>query len=51
MRGLAQRVRRVSNAEIDAEVAAFQQRTLEAQRRLFWQSTLLVPLTLFAILV
>jgi two-component system sensor histidine kinase GlrK len=50
LRGLAQRVRRESNAEIDAEVAAIQKRTLDAQRRLFWQSTLLLPLTLIAIL-
>ena len=48
---LAERVRQLSNAEIDAQVASIQQRTLEAQRHLFWQSTLLLPLTVIAILV
>jgi two-component system, NtrC family, sensor histidine kinase GlrK len=48
---LANEVSELSEAQIDAQVAGIQHRTLEAQRRLFWQSTLLLPLTLFAILV
>ncbi len=47
---LAERVAQQSEAEIDAEVAGIQRRTLEAQRRLFLQSTLLLPLSLIAIL-
>jgi two-component system sensor histidine kinase GlrK len=47
---LAERVRQLSNTEIDVQVASIQQRTLEAQRHLFWQSTLLLPLTIVAIL-
>jgi two-component system, NtrC family, sensor histidine kinase GlrK len=49
--GLADRTAQASNAEIDAQVAALQARTLREQRRLFWQATLLLPLTLLAILV
>jgi two-component system, NtrC family, sensor histidine kinase GlrK len=45
--GIAQQ----SEAEIDAQVTGIQRRTLAAQRLLFWQSTLLLPLTLVAILV
>ena len=48
---MANRIARQSEAEIDAQVAGIQRRTLAAQRRLFWQSTLLLPLTLIAILV
>jgi len=48
---LADRVRQSSEAEIDSEVAAIRQRTITAQQRLFWQSALLVPLTLIAFLV
>src|SRR6185437_14336113 len=33
------------------QVAGIQRRTLQAQRRLFWQSTLLLPLTLVTILL
>lgn len=50
LRGLADRIAQESEAEIDAQVAGIQHRTLVAQRRLFWQSTLLLPLTLIAIL-
>ncbi len=48
---LADRIAQQSEAEIDAQVAGIQRRTLAAQRQLFWQSTLLLPLTLIAILV
>lgn len=48
---LADRIAQESEAEIDAQVAGIQRRTLAAQHRLFWQSTLLLPLTLIAILV
>jgi two-component system, NtrC family, sensor histidine kinase GlrK len=48
---LANRVIELSEAQIDAQVAGIRHRTLVAQRRLFWQSTLLLPLTLIAILV
>ncbi|MBV8805708.1 MAG: HAMP domain-containing histidine kinase [Sinobacteraceae bacterium] len=48
---LADKVAEQSNAEIDAEVAALQNQTLQARRRLLWQAALLVPLTIIAILV
>ncbi len=48
---LADRIAQQSEAEIDAQVAGIQRRTLVAQRNLFWESTLLLPLTLIAILV
>jgi len=48
---LANRIAQQSEAEIDAQVAGIQNRTLAAQRRLFWQSTLLLPLSLVAIVV
>ncbi len=51
LRALADRIAQQSEADIDAQVADIQRRTLAAQRRLFWQSTLLLPLTLVAILV
>ncbi|MGH8150047.1 MAG: ATP-binding protein [Steroidobacteraceae bacterium] len=48
---LANSIAQQSEAQIDAQVAGIQSRTLAAQRRLFWQSTLLLPLTLVAIFV
>ncbi len=48
---MADRIAQQSGAEIDAQVAGIQRRTLAAQERLFWQSALLLPLTLVAILV
>jgi two-component system, NtrC family, sensor histidine kinase GlrK len=48
---LADKVAEQSNAEIDAQVAALQNQTLQARRRLLWQAALLVPLTIIAILV
>ena len=38
------------NQQIDARLLALQQQTSSTQRRLFWQSALLAPLTLIAIL-
>lgn len=48
---LAGRVAQLSNEQIDSQLAALQEQTLRAQRRLFWQSALLLPLTVIAILV
>jgi two-component system sensor histidine kinase GlrK len=47
---LATKVAEQSNAEIDAEVAALEQQTQRARRRLLWQSALLLPLTVIAII-
>jgi len=47
---LADRVARDSNAQIDAGLAALRSETTRARQRLFWQSALLLPLTLIAIL-
>ena len=47
---LADTVAQQSNAQIDAEVAALEAQTQRANRRLCWQSALLLPLTLIAIL-
>ncbi|MGH8258380.1 MAG: ATP-binding protein [Steroidobacteraceae bacterium] len=51
LRALADKIAQESEAEIDAQVAGIQHRTLAAQRRLFWQSSFLLPLSLVAILV
>lgn len=48
--GLANKVTQQSKAEIDAEVAALEQQTQRARRRLLWQSALLLPLTVIAII-
>jgi two-component system, NtrC family, sensor histidine kinase GlrK len=47
---LADRVADESNAQIDSQVVSLEQRTQEARRRLLWQSALLLPVTLIAIL-
>jgi two-component system sensor histidine kinase GlrK len=47
---LASAIALSGNRQIDARLAALQQQTASTQRRLFWQSALLVPLTLVAIL-
>jgi two-component system, NtrC family, sensor histidine kinase GlrK len=47
---LGQRAAKESKEQIDSEVTGIQKRTLAAQRRLFWQSALLLPLTIAAIL-
>ena len=51
MSALAQRIAAQSKAEIDAQIAGIQRRTSESQRLLLWQSALLVPLAVFAIVV
>jgi len=47
---LADKVARESNAQIDAEIASLESQTRRANRRLWWQSALLLPVTLIAIL-
>jgi two-component system sensor histidine kinase GlrK len=46
---LAGKVREQSNAQIGAEVAALELRTQAARRSIVWKSTLLIPLTIIAI--
>jgi two-component system sensor histidine kinase GlrK len=48
---LVERIAQQSNAQVDAEVAALQARTLQARKRLLLQTTLLVPLALVAVFV
>ena len=48
---LVERVAQQSNAQVDTEVAALEQRTLEARKQLLWQAALLVPLAVVAIVV
>src|SRR5882672_6444464 len=47
---LAGAIANSGNRQIDARLDALQQQTQSTQRRLFWQSALLAPLTLVAIL-
>ncbi len=47
---LASRVAEQSKAQIDSEIAGIERQTQRAQRRLLWQSALLLPLTIVAIL-
>jgi two-component system sensor histidine kinase GlrK len=47
---LAGVIAKSGNSQIDAKLEALQQQTSGTQRRLFWQSALLAPLTLVAIL-
>ncbi len=51
MSTLAQRIAVQSKVEIDAQIAGIQRRTSESQRLLLWQSGLLIPLAMFAIVV
>jgi two-component system, NtrC family, sensor histidine kinase GlrK len=51
MSTLAQRIAVLSKAKIDAQIADIQRRTSASQRLLLWQSGLLIPLGVFAILV
>ncbi len=51
MSTLAQRIAVLSKSQIDAQIAGIQHRTSESQRLLLWQSGLLVPLAMFAIVV
>ncbi|RYZ65888.1 MAG: hypothetical protein EOP08_06010, partial [Proteobacteria bacterium] len=48
---LASQVSERANAQIDEEIGALRIATARAQRQLFWESALLVPLTLVAILL
>jgi two-component system, NtrC family, sensor histidine kinase GlrK len=48
---LVERVAQQSNAQVDAEVAALQERTLDARKRLLWQAGLLLPLAVVAVFV
>ncbi len=47
---LASAITSSANTQIDARLAELDQQTASTQRRLFWQSALLAPLTLIAIL-
>ncbi len=51
MGSLAERIAVQSKVEIDAQIAAIERRTGESQRLLLWQSGLLVPLAVFAIVI
>src|SRR5258708_8009785 len=48
---LAERVAQQSNAEVDAQVAALEEETLQARRRLLWQAAPLLPLAVIGVLV
>ena len=48
---LVERVAQQSNAQVDAEVAALQERTMDARKRLLWQAALLLPLAVVAVFV
>jgi two-component system sensor histidine kinase GlrK len=47
---MAEDIARAANRQIDLQLESMRQQTASTQRRLFWQSALLVPLTLVAIL-
>jgi two-component system, NtrC family, sensor histidine kinase GlrK len=51
MSQLAQRIAVLSKAQIDAQITGIQRRTSQSQRLLLWQSGLLIPLGVFAIVV
>jgi two-component system sensor histidine kinase GlrK len=51
MSALAERIAVQSKVEIDAQIAGIQRRTAASQRLLLWQSGLLIPLAVFAIVV
>ena len=48
---LVERVAQQSNAQVDVEVAALQQRTVEERARLLWLAGLLLPLAIVAVFV
>jgi two-component system sensor histidine kinase GlrK len=48
---LVERIGQQSNAQVDTEVTALQERTLQARKRLLWQAGLLFPLTIVLIFV
>jgi two-component system sensor histidine kinase GlrK len=51
MSELVEKVAQQSNEQVDAEVAALQERTLQARQRLLWQAALLLPLAIVAVFV
>jgi two-component system sensor histidine kinase GlrK len=48
---LVERVAQQSNAQVDTEVAALQERTLKARQQLLWLAALLLPLAIVAVFV
>lgn len=50
LKDLSDRISLSGNQQIDARLAELDQQTANTQKRLFWQSALLAPLTLIAIL-
>jgi two-component system, NtrC family, sensor histidine kinase GlrK len=48
---LVERVAQQSNAQVDTEVAALEERTLQARKRLLWQAAPLLPLAVVAVFV
>jgi two-component system sensor histidine kinase GlrK len=48
---LVERVAQESNAQVDTEVAALQERTLKVRQQLLWLAALLLPLAIVAVLV
>ena len=48
---LVERVAQQSNSEVDAEVAALEEQTLQARKRLLWQAAPLLPLAVVAVFV
>ena len=51
MSELVEKVAQQSNEQVDVEVAALQERTLQARQRLLWQAALLLPLAIVAVFV
>jgi two-component system, NtrC family, sensor histidine kinase GlrK len=48
---LVERVAQQSNAEVDGQVAALEERTQQARQRLLWTAALLLPLAVIAVFV
>ena len=48
---LVERVAQQSNAQVDTEVHALEERTLQARKLLLWRAALLLPLAMIAVLV
>lgn len=48
---LVERVAQQSNAQVDAEVQALEERTLDARKRLLWTAALLLPVAVIAVFV
>jgi two-component system sensor histidine kinase GlrK len=51
MSTLVERVAQQSNTQVDTEVAALEERTLQARKQLLWQAALLLPLAVVAVFV